>query len=113
MARLNGRADSFGNVAIRLGYATEKDVLEALEEQEKRLPLGEIMVSKGFLTREQLEHILHVQEVENAKTLVEKTQIQLSFQKRKAREVVISLKSTTEAMKNFSANGELTSDVGS
>lgn len=113
MSRLNGRADSFGNVAIRLGYATEKDVLEALDEQENRLPLGELMILQGSLTREQLEHILHTQEVEKAKTLGEKTQIQLAFQKRKAKEVVASLNATTEAMKTFTANGKLASDTGS
>jgi len=113
MSELDNGASTFGSLAVRLGYATKKEVFDAMEEQEAVLPLGEIMVSRGSLTLDQLEHILHVQGVEQEDSLRAKTHLQLAFQTKKAREVVVSLRSTTMAMRAFIENGKLVGDSGS
>ena len=54
---------SIGNLAIQKGYATEDQVRAAVERQETRLPLGQILVEQGVLTPAQLEELLIEQEV--------------------------------------------------
>jgi hypothetical protein len=56
----------FGRLAIRLGFATEKQVEESLGmqlmiEESHFLRLGEIMVKKGYMTDEQLKSIIDFQ----------------------------------------------------
>jgi len=56
----------FGRLAIRLGFATEKQVEQSLGmqlmiEESHFLRLGEIMVKKEYLTEEQLKKIIDFQ----------------------------------------------------
>jgi len=115
MVKISEDPNALGNLVIRLGYASKADVLVALAAQERRLPLGETMVGRGFLTAEQLEHTLHVQLVSRATTLRKKTSLELCRQKKKAHELVISLKETTVAMRLFASNGngKMVNDTGS
>jgi serine/threonine-protein kinase len=59
--------DSFGNVAIRLGFITETQLAEAMKAQAAaakaglRKRLGEILIKKGYLTPEQFEKVLKSQ----------------------------------------------------
>lgn len=56
----------FGKIAVKMGLATEAQVNECLRIQETEgaqgRSLGEIMVEKGYLTREQLHKILAAQQ---------------------------------------------------
>lgn len=67
--KVNGTSDpyrdptSIGNLAVTKGYATRAQVLDALRKQEARLPLGEILVEGGVLTRGQLEDLIIEQEI--------------------------------------------------
>jgi len=54
--------DSFGNIAIELGMITKEQLAKAIRIQEKKLPLGEILVEIGVLTETQREEILIEQE---------------------------------------------------
>jgi hypothetical protein len=54
--------DSFGNIALEKHYITKEDLILALEKQNARLPLGEILVECGKLTDTQKEEILMEQE---------------------------------------------------
>jgi hypothetical protein len=54
---------SIGNLAISKGYATQEQVSEALRKQETRLPLGVIMLEGGMITEAQLENLLNEQEI--------------------------------------------------
>jgi hypothetical protein len=46
----------FGEIAVRLGYLTQQQLTELLEEQTARLaPLGDILVEHGFLSPEVAE----------------------------------------------------------
>jgi type IV pilus assembly protein PilB len=48
-----------GQALVRLGHASEQQVLEALEEQRRTGErLGEILVSRGVITRRQLYEAL-------------------------------------------------------
>ncbi|MFH1232010.1 MAG: hypothetical protein V1709_11000 [Planctomycetota bacterium] len=56
----------FGRLAIRLGFATEKQVEESLGmqlmiEESHFLRLGEIMVKKGYITDEKLKKVIGFQ----------------------------------------------------
>jgi len=55
---------SIGNLAIRRGYATEAQVVHALQKQEARAPLGKILMDDGVITESQLEELLVEQEIE-------------------------------------------------
>ncbi len=61
--------EPFGEMAIRLGFCTAKDVRQALNyqhelqaEQGEDRKIGLIMMEKGILTSEQVTSILHVLE---------------------------------------------------
>jgi tRNA A-37 threonylcarbamoyl transferase component Bud32/tetratricopeptide (TPR) repeat protein len=64
---IDGTQNAFGRVAIAQGFATAKQVEEAVEAMRKlaelgfRERLGEIMVKKGYLTTDQVQKILHIQ----------------------------------------------------
>ncbi len=50
-----------GKVMVSRGYVTEEQLKEALSEQ--RLRLGEVLIKAGLITTEQLEHALDYQKV--------------------------------------------------
>lgn len=53
-----------GKIAVKLRYASQEQVNECVRQQIDQappMPLGEILVSKGFLTRPQLDEILEMQ----------------------------------------------------
>ncbi|RME85425.1 MAG: hypothetical protein D6785_04405, partial [Planctomycetota bacterium] len=58
---------SFGNFCIRLGFASQEQVLQCIQEQHQLqqkglyVRLGELMLEKGILTVEQVERILEYQ----------------------------------------------------
>ncbi len=47
----------FGEIAVRLGYLSEEELSTLLDEQAAReLPLDEVLVEHGFLSREAVEY---------------------------------------------------------
>jgi hypothetical protein len=54
-----------GEVMVSRGYVTKEQLKEALSEQ--RLRLGEVLIKAGLITTEQLEHALDYQKVEKKK----------------------------------------------
>jgi two-component system chemotaxis sensor kinase CheA len=50
-----------GEILIQEGSASKEQVLEALEQQERKLPLGEILVQSGVITERTLESALQKQ----------------------------------------------------
>jgi hypothetical protein len=47
----------FGEIAVRLGYLNEEELSNLLTEQEARaLPLAEVLIEHGFLTRPAVEY---------------------------------------------------------
>lgn len=97
---------SIGNLAISQGYATQEQIADAIREQQERLPLGEVLVSRNIITSDQLEELLHIQEVAHAKSPSEVTILELERQERKAREATASLQNVTAAVHRFAANGK-------
>ncbi len=52
----------FGDIAVRKGFTTRERLNECLEEQKKKgIPLGALMVMKGYLTLKQVEEITGAQ----------------------------------------------------
>lgn len=53
----------FGRIVERSGLASPAQVREcvAIQERSPDRPIGEIFVEKGYLSREQLEHVLDIQ----------------------------------------------------
>jgi len=102
--RVNGsdpRQDptSIGNLAVSKGYSTLSQVVEALDKQEERLPLGELLVEAGALTHAQLEELLLEQEIIR-KRLSPKKAAKLTQQRRreKMREVSAGLKDVASSL---------------
>lgn len=63
----NWENDPFGEMAVRLGYCTGKDVRDALNQQqelssgdEEQKRIGAIMLEDGILTSEQVISILRM-----------------------------------------------------
>jgi ASC-1-like (ASCH) protein len=54
---------SIGNLALKRGYITQDDLSEAVRIQKERLPLGEILMEMGKLTKDQLDELLFEQKV--------------------------------------------------
>lgn len=108
MAALDPFVDPFsiGNLAISQGYATAEQIAEAVREQQERLPLGEILISRKILTTDQLDSLLHIQRVERARTDSEVTILELERQECKAKEATLSLNSITAAVHRFAANSK-------
>ncbi|MFQ5805860.1 MAG: hypothetical protein ACE5I3_05350 [Phycisphaerae bacterium] len=72
---LRGMPEQIGSIAFGYGMITGRGIDEILDEQRKHYrPFGEIAISKGLLTREQVETLLAVQRMraatETAETLV-------------------------------------------
>lgn len=97
---------SIGNLAISQGYATAEQISDALREQQERLPLGEILVSSAVITVDQLDELLHLQDISRAKSPSEVTILELERQERKARETTLSLNNMTAAVNRFAVNGK-------
>lgn len=55
--------NSIGNLAVERGFITKTDLSGAVAVQQRRLPLGEILVEMGKLTKIQLEELLFEQRV--------------------------------------------------
>jgi hypothetical protein len=72
---------SIGNLAIERGYITSQDLLEAVMVQQKRLPLGEILVEMGKLTKDQLRDLIFEQQVRRGE-ITDKNQI-IEFERQK------------------------------
>lgn len=60
--------ESFGDIAVRLGFATAGEVRECTREQEEKRRrgeppgiLGELMVAKGYLSRKQVVEVMRAQ----------------------------------------------------
>lgn len=96
---------SIGNLAISQGYATAEQISDALREQQERLPLGEILVSNDVITSDQLDELLHLQDVARAPSPSAVTILELERQERKAKETTLSLESMTAAANRFAMNG--------
>ena len=96
---------SIGNLAISKGYATPDDVRSALKKQEQRLPLGEILVEDGILTRLQLEELLHEQRLMRAKNKNHATKMVLEHQRHRIQDMTDAFKDLTATVKEF-ANGK-------
>lgn len=90
---------SIGNLAISKGYATQEQVQQALEKQERRMPIGEILVEDKVLTHAQLEELLLEQEIAKKK-LSPKKAAKLVQEKRreKMREVSHSLRDVASSL---------------
>jgi len=73
--------DSFGNIALEKQYITSDDLRDAIQQQEKRLPLGEILVLQGKLTLEQRDDILLEQDRRRATSLEDKATVELRYQR--------------------------------
>lgn len=108
MAALDPFTDplSIGNLAVSQGYATQEQIADAVREQQERLPLEEILVSRNIITNDQLEELLHLQEVARARSQSEVTLLELERQERKAKEATTSLQNVTAAVQRFAANGK-------
>lgn len=52
---------SFGNLALALGAITESELQEALRIQERRLPIGEVLVQTGAMTPEDRDQVVLAQ----------------------------------------------------
>lgn len=108
MAALDPFNDPFsiGNLAISHGYATQDQIAEAVREQQERLPLGQILMSRNIITADQLEELLHIQDVARAKSQSEVSLLELDRQERKAKEATHSLQNVTAAIQRFALNGK-------
>lgn len=65
-AKAKARKDhtSLGRILLDLGYCEPKDLDEVLADQTERMPqLGQILLHRGTITTEQLEHALLRQRV--------------------------------------------------
>lgn len=58
---------SIGNILVRLKLCKPADVEVAIEVQRTRIPLGEILVSQGRITRGELESALLEQRIARGK----------------------------------------------
>jgi two-component system, chemotaxis family, sensor kinase CheA len=54
-------SSKLGEILIQEGSASKEQVLEALEQQDRKLPLGEILVQSGVITERALESALQKQ----------------------------------------------------
>lgn len=68
----------FGRIVERSGLARPEDIAECLDIQEKHpgRPLGEILVDRGYLTRNQLQQVLDIQ-AQTFETTHKDTQLRL------------------------------------
>lgn len=63
-ARADRDGSSLGHVLLELGYCDTTSLYEALAEQSEDTPrLGRVLVDRGIITEEQLEHALTRQRV--------------------------------------------------
>jgi len=64
LAKAERDITSLGNILIDLGYCTEAQKIAAIREQSTSMPLlGRLLVDKGVIDQEQLEHALLRQKV--------------------------------------------------
>lgn len=90
---------SIGNLAIAKGYATEDQVRQAVEFQETKMPLGEILVERGILTESQLEELLLDQEVMRQRmTDLEASKFFFSRKREKMQEVTHGLQDVAQTL---------------
>ena len=91
---------SLGNIAIRMGYATREQVESAVRIQQKRLPIGRILVEENVLTEAQLAEILVEQET--VKMRLSATQVShrwRSYRRKFHQEVVDAFQDVAQALK--------------
>jgi len=108
--------DSFGNIAIEKSYITRDELLSALDKQEERLPLGEILISMGKLTAWQRDEILIEQEKRKAKSPNELSMLELKKQRQVIHHIRRQMDDLSNASKEFieAVNGvEVEDKVGS
>lgn len=96
---------SIGNLAISRGFATPEQVRLALKKQERRQPLGEILVEDQVLTRLQLEELLHEQGLLKAKNRNHATKMVLEHQRGRIKDMAEAFRDLKVTVKEF-ANGK-------
>jgi len=74
--------DSFGNIALERGWITIEDLQSALQVQEQRRPLGVILVEMGKLDEMQVEEIVCEQQLRKAHSKDEVSLVELGHQRR-------------------------------
>ena len=55
---------SLGNLAVELGYCSDEELRRALRIQNERIPLGEILVEIGAISRDYLDDLLVDQKIQ-------------------------------------------------
>lgn len=95
---------SIGNLAVSEGYATKDQITSALLEQENLMPLGQILIHNKVIGQDQLDELLHVQQLQRANGDNDVTKLELQWQQKKAREAADTLRKTTEVMRLFISN---------
>lgn len=82
---------SFGNLAISRGWVTPEDLERALEVQRQKVPkIGEIMIEIGMLSEEQRDDLLIEQRQSRGQKIT--TEELLTFERRKMRRRLEGLK---------------------
>ena len=77
--------NSIGNLAVEKGFITQEDLTRAVTIQKERLPLGEILIDMGKLSRDQLEELLFEQDVRKGNVKDRKKILQFEKKKRHLR----------------------------
>lgn len=92
---------SIGNIAISKGYATREQIEFAIRKQEERLPLGMIMVDNGIITEIQLSELLIDQESKRKRlTPVEVNMLWRKEKRNKLLEVVGAFRGLSASLKS-------------
>lgn len=73
--------NSFGNIAREMGYIDNDTLEKAVQLQERRVPLGEILITMGVLTLTERDEILFEQKRRAAKNNTAKSIIELERQR--------------------------------
>jgi hypothetical protein len=83
--------DSFGNIAIEKNYLTKEQLQNAVQRQQERLPLGEVLVQMGLLDDLQKDEILIEQRRRRSFFRTSLAQAELDRQKKVASTIRSSL----------------------
>jgi hypothetical protein len=96
---------SLGNLAISKGMATPDQVASAVKKQEELVPIGEVMVSEGTITREQLKELLEEQSRLKSKSRSHMTKVILEQQRGRIKDVSRAFEKLSVVANKF-ANGK-------
>lgn len=93
---------SLGNLAVELGYCSEDELRRALRIQNERLPLGEILIEIGAISRDYLDDLLVDQKVQRGQvTRLEAVKHERSKKLKRLRELGQVFKEATSATDAF------------